>query len=295
MADEAVGATETLKAPSGSHAFPAASPDFLARLDTNVFKIESQSSEADKVSFLRLQAVVSETVSQYVYLEIGSHMGGTLLPYLLDPNCHKVISIDLRPQSQKDERARRFYYAPDAEGEMLARLKEAAGDLALTKVSTFDCDIKDVDPKALPTVHIALVDGEHTNTACFSDADCLLNVVNSDSIVVFHDANLVIDAILNFERMLSRMKLKHFLLFLPHCVAAIGLGKMAETVRDKLAAEGLDRAEYIASSQMGRWKAIALAMAQHEDANLRWEILKHSLRAGLKFRLTTLRRTLYRD
>jgi hypothetical protein len=91
------------------------------------------------------------------------------------------------------------------------------------------------------------------------------------------------------------MKIKHFLLFLPDCVAAIGLGKIAETVRDKLAPEGLDRAKYIASSQMGRRKAIALAMAQHEDANLRREILKHSLRAGLKFRIAMLRRMLSGD
>jgi hypothetical protein len=183
MANEAARATEILKVRSGSHAFPAEAHDFLARLYANVFKIESQSSQADKVSFLRLQAAVSETLSQYAYLEIGSYMGGTLLPYLLDPNCQRAISIDLRPESQKDERGRRFYYAANAEAEMLASLKEAAGDLALTKLSTFNCDIKDVDPKALPTVHIALVDGEHTNTACFSDADYLLNVVNSDSIL----------------------------------------------------------------------------------------------------------------
>jgi hypothetical protein len=295
MANEAVRDAETLKVRSGSHAFTAAAPDFLTQLDTNVFKIESQSSQADKVSFLRLQATISETFSQYVYLEIGSHMGGTLLPYLLDVNCDKAISIDLRPESQKDERGRRFYYATDAEAEMLTRLKEAAGDLTLKKVSTFNCDIKDLDPKALPTVHIALVDGEHTNAACFSDADCLLNVMNPDSILAFHDANLVIDAILNFERMLSRMKIEHFLRFLPDCVAAIGLGKMAETVRDKFAAVGLDRAEYVASSQTSRWKAIAFAMAQHEDPNLRREILKHSLRAGIKFRLATLRRMLSRD
>jgi hypothetical protein len=293
MANEAVRAT--LKMQSGSHPSTAAAPDFLTQLDTNVFKIESQSSQADKVSFLRLQATVSEIFSQYVYLEIGSHMGGTLLPYLLDPNCQKAISIDLRPLSQQDERGRRFHYAANGEAQMLARLKEAAGDLALKKVSTFNRDIKDVDPEALPTVHIALVDGEHTNAACFSDADCLLNAMNSDSILVFHDANLVIDAILNFERMLSRVKIEHFLLFLPDCVAAIGLGKTAETVRDKLAAEGFDRTEYIASSQVGRWKAIALAMAQHEDPNLRREILKHSLRAGVKSRLTMLRRMLSRD
>jgi hypothetical protein len=58
----------------------------ITSLDITLFDaIYSQSTPEDKLSFLMVQKAVRGLVSQYSYLEIGSHLGGTIQPYLVDP------------------------------------------------------------------------------------------------------------------------------------------------------------------------------------------------------------------
>ncbi|RUW34045.1 MULTISPECIES: class I SAM-dependent methyltransferase [unclassified Mesorhizobium] len=230
---------------------------FLEDLDTSVYSVESATSENDKRSLLRLQKLVSGSVAQYSYLEIGSDQGGSLVPILRDPNCAHVISVDLRPEKQPDERGTSFYYPLDGEARMLENLQRCLRPDELDRLTIFRCDICDVDVADVPNIDLALIDGEHTNTASFSDADRMLDFVNGDSVIAFHDSNLIDDAIQNFERMLSRLKIEHSTVLLPDNVGAIGLGKFAKTITEQLGPLSAPRSEFFADAQLKRWISVA--------------------------------------
>lgn len=230
---------------------------FLEDLDLSVFSVESATSENDKRSLLRLQKLVSGSVAQYSYLEIGSDQGGSLVPILRDQNCAHAISVDLRPEKQPDERGISFYYPLDGEARMLDNLRGCLRPDELDRLRIFRCDIRDVDVADVPKIDLALIDGEHTNTACFSDADRMLDFVNDDSVITFHDSNLIDDAIQNFERMLSRLKIDHSTVLLPDKVAAIGLGKFAKAITAQLGFLSAPRSDFFADAQLNRWISIA--------------------------------------
>ena len=83
--------------------------DRLAGLDISLFsQIPSQTTDADKRSLLAAQVTTRDSPDGYVYLEIGSHLGGSIQPHLLDPKCNKIYSIDKRPSVQPNERGRQF-------------------------------------------------------------------------------------------------------------------------------------------------------------------------------------------
>src|SRR5215207_9651998 len=90
-------------------------------LDLKLFsRIPSQSSDSDKRSLLAIQAAVRELRETYVYLEIGSYLGGRIQPYLPDDRCSKIYSIDKRPSVQEDARGLSFYYANNSTERMMA-------------------------------------------------------------------------------------------------------------------------------------------------------------------------------
>ena len=69
-------------------------------LDLSVFDlVPSQTSDAEKRSLLAVQRAVARRFGAYNYLEIGSHLGGSLQPHVRDPRCAHIDSIDLRPQT----------------------------------------------------------------------------------------------------------------------------------------------------------------------------------------------------
>ena len=77
----------------------------IKTLDLGLFeKISSQSSDDDKQSLLACQLATRELAGAYHYLEIGSYLGGSIQPHLLDRHCAKIYSIDKRPLNQPDER-----------------------------------------------------------------------------------------------------------------------------------------------------------------------------------------------
>ena len=71
-------------------------------LDLGLFaQITSQSTESDKRSLLAVQDAVREIVGpegKYNYLEIGSYLGGSIQPHLIDQRCERIFSIDKRPK-----------------------------------------------------------------------------------------------------------------------------------------------------------------------------------------------------
>ena len=58
----------------------------------------------------------------YKYLEIGSYLGGSLTPFLMDPACQLVLSIDDRGRVLPDERAINYDYTAVTTQSMLDNL-----------------------------------------------------------------------------------------------------------------------------------------------------------------------------
>ena len=181
-----------------------------------------------------LQAAVGR-LHKYTYLEVGSHLGGTLCPHLLDSRCAQAISIDPRPASQADERGRMFDYAENSTARMLAALSTRIPSEGLRKLITFDCDAAELRSQKLPEkVDLVLIDGEHTNRAAFRDFISVLPSVKDDGVIVFHDAQLIHDAIANIEAMLQFMDKSFYGCFALDNVYAMGLGSRAELVKETL-------------------------------------------------------------
>jgi len=132
---------------------------------------------------------IARASGSYSYLEIGSFLGGSLTPFLLDNACAMVLSIDDRGRVQPDERGIRFDYTGITTQSMLDRL--SGSGVASEKLKTFDGTID-----RLPDVHasafdLAFIDGEHTDEACFRDLLWTLPMMKPDSIIVFHDCSLI--------------------------------------------------------------------------------------------------------
>ncbi|WP_137929769.1 class I SAM-dependent methyltransferase [Mesorhizobium comanense] len=230
----------------------------IETLDIAVFRVETHSTPGDRASFLRVQNLARSVLGRYVYLEVGSHLGGSLFPHLIDPACGAVLSFDPRPTALPDERGEFIPYPENSTARMIAVLGEQLPASAMTKLTTFDSDVSAVLPEAASSkATLAFIDGVHTNQACFSDFVGVLKFMETDCIVCFHDANLIADAIINAERLLDHLGIAHETVFLPDTVAVIGLGAHASTVRDRLHPHSLERAAYLEHSQRKLWSHIA--------------------------------------
>ncbi|UCI17968.1 class I SAM-dependent methyltransferase [Mesorhizobium sp. B2-1-8] len=229
----------------------------IEKLDISIFKVKTETTLSDRKSFLRVQNFVRSVLGRYVYLEVGSHLGGSLFPHLIDPACEAVISIDPRPLMQPDERAQVFHYPENSTARMIATLSDWLPPEAMAKLATLDSDVSNVIPGTVKaSATHALIDGEHTNKACFSDFVGTLPLMKSDCVIAFHDANLIADAIMNAERLLDHLGIPHMTVFLPDTVAVMGLGSLASAVQDQLQPHALDRQTYLDRSQRQLWSQI---------------------------------------
>ncbi len=63
----------------------------IKALDISLFRhIASQTTSADRMSLLALQLATRDMWGDYSYLEIGSHLGGSIQPHLPDPKCKRI-------------------------------------------------------------------------------------------------------------------------------------------------------------------------------------------------------------
>ena len=91
-------------------------------IDTGLFAmIPSQTTDEDRRTLLSIQRFIRKN-GEYAYLEIGSHLGGTIQPHYLDPRCSLIYSIDKRPPFQPDERGRNFDYPDNSTEKMLENI-----------------------------------------------------------------------------------------------------------------------------------------------------------------------------
>ena len=211
----------------------------IARLDKNLFShVLSQSTDEDKKSLLALQAVIRQQLKQFVYLEIGSYKGGSLQPYVVDPQCSTILSIDPRPYTLPDSRGAEKYPENSTEG-MLRLLGQIPG-ANTKKIQTFDAGTDTLSAAAIQVQpDFCFVDGEHTDSAALRDAQFCLQVVKPDGLIAFHDANLIYGALDSFVKELQRTGRSFRAYILPDSVFVIELGTMnlcqTEPVRSCLA------------------------------------------------------------
>jgi hypothetical protein len=174
----------------------------INRLDLALFEhVPSQTTENERKALLALQSAL-RGLQSFVYLEIGSYLGGSLQPYLLDCRCTGVISIDSRTDAIVDVRGRKGSYGVSLD-DMLNGLKKIPG-ADLKKLHTINGSTDALSARDLPQrPDICFVDGEHTDTAVLTDARFCLSVMGENGLIVFHDANLVYGGIGTFVQELQ--------------------------------------------------------------------------------------------
>ncbi len=238
----------------------------IEAIDPGIFVLETQTSRNDRQSLLRLQRLTRKGNGDYCYLEIGSHLGGSLLPHLADSRCGSAISIDPRPAIQLDERGPMAVYPENSTQRMIDGLRRYLQDAELVKLQTFDADASSVPRTAVARpVHLALIDGEHTNVATVSDFLAIVPFLTDDAIVVFHDSNLIFDAISHIERILNFMRVPFQTMFLPDVVAAIGLRGAASALLSETSEVALPREQFVGSARRRLRASVAMdALVQND-------------------------------
>ncbi len=166
----------------------------IAALDTGLFeKITSQSTDTDKQTLLACQLAVRELKSSFSYLEIGSYLGGSIQPYILDVKCARVYSIDKRPETQPDARGYDWVYQNNSTQRMLELLKEVG---PTDKVTTIDGDTIEIKPTQVDEkIDLCFIDGEHTDEAVLRDFRFCLDVLAENGAIMFHDSQITYNGI----------------------------------------------------------------------------------------------------
>lgn len=195
--------------------------DRVCDLDTSLLgQIESQTTEPDRRSLLALHAAIAER-RPFDYLEIGSHLGGSLQALVADPRCRSIVSIDTRPLTQPDDRGDAAEYPENSTKRMLDLLASLS-DADLTKVKTFEQGTDQLEVASLPTrPAFCFVDAEHTRAAALRDARFCLEATTTDGVIAFHDSNVVMPGIEDFLAGLDR---PHHAFQMPDSVFVVELG-----------------------------------------------------------------------
>jgi hypothetical protein len=165
------------------------------------FPIESQTSLADKMFILASMAFVTKINKTYSYVEIGSYMGGSLTPFLMDSHCQRVLSIDDRGRQQPDERGVKYDYTGITHQTMIDNLQSHG--ISTDKLKTYDGSV-DVMPPLGEQFDLAFIDGEHTDVACVRDFLWLLPMMMSNSLIMFHDSYLIYKALRIIQLFLAK-------------------------------------------------------------------------------------------
>lgn len=169
----------------------------LRTLDLSLLRyIESETTAGDKRSLLALHRACRERFGSFTYLEIGSHLGGSLQSFIADPGCTAIVSIDPRPLSQPDERWSEPYRYPGNSTQRMLDLLARVPDAQLEKLETLEARTEDLTPGDIPAApHLCFIDGEHTVAAARRDADFCLEVVRRPGAIAFHDRAVIGPAI----------------------------------------------------------------------------------------------------
>lgn len=224
------------------HPFMPAPSDRIMALDITVFDtVPSQTRPGERRSLLALQRAIARKHDPYVYLEIGSYLGGSLQPHVLDPRCARIHSIDPRPDVAADDRAPGFQkvFSGNTTARMLENLARVDADAA-RRITTYESNAKAIDPRRIgERPHLAFIDGEHTREAVLGDFDFCAGVVRPGGIIAFHDFYIVAPAVMEICARLEREGREHLAARLEGSVFAIFLDPSLATgdeyLRDTIA------------------------------------------------------------
>jgi hypothetical protein len=197
----------------------------LARLDLSLFAaIPSQSTDGDRRSLLACQLAVRRRVSRYVYLEIGSHLGGSLQPHVQDPACGELHSIDTRPTVQPDARGVPFAYPDNSTERMLSGLARLDPTVR-ARVRCYDAPTRTLDPDRITAApHLCFIDGEHTDAAATADFAFCRRVLAPSGLILFHDASVIYNALWQIVEDLDRSGVSYRACALPDVIFAVEFG-----------------------------------------------------------------------
>jgi hypothetical protein len=234
--------------------------DKITSLDVGLFAaVPSQTCPEDRESLLRLQRCARRAGS-YVYLEIGSHLGGTLQPHLVDSRCSSIYSIDKRPLDQPDELLGVWHYPENSTARMLSGLQQAFPEASVKKIRTFDADARELDPRTfMPKPDFCFIDGEHTDQAVRSDFDFCLQVCNRNGIIGFHDANFVVGGLTRIKRQLTESRILFRGILLPRHVYVILLNDAIERFAEEIREAAQDEPRYM---RKARWALLKTRIAR---------------------------------
>ncbi len=261
----------------------------IEAIDPETFLLESQTTWNDRQSLLRLQRLVRHRYADYCYLEIGSHLGGSLLPHLADHRCGWAVSIDPRPAVMPDERGPEVQYQENSTQRMVDGLLRHLPRASLAKLQTFDLNASAVPLAAVTrTAQLALIDGEHTNVATVSDFLSIIRFLANDAIVAFHDSNFIFDAITHIEQFLNHSGVPCQTVFLPDHVAAIALRGMSEILLSELSGITLQRDHFTASARRLLKVSVAIDVLDRNDMGFMFPV-KRIVRAALRKHLPLVR------
>jgi hypothetical protein len=181
--------------------------DRIELLDLTLFdSIQSQTSAGDRSSLLAIQRAVAKKNKEYTYLEIGSHLGGSIQPHLIDDRCKRIYSIDPRPLQQPDDRSHGHveYYDDNSSEKMIALLRNISGG-DVDKIDCIELNASEIDPKKIENrPELAFIDGEHSKAAVLSDFLFCDEVVSERGTILFHDFFIIFPALFEICRILDR-------------------------------------------------------------------------------------------
>ena len=193
-------------------------------LDVSLYEmIPSLTLKSEQRALLAVQRATVGRRDRYAYLEIGSHLGGTIQPHLVDSRCKRIYSVDPRPHSQPDDRSPGFIdtYEGNSTERMLELLQMIDAEES-KKIKCFEVDASKIDLRRINVnPDIAFIDGEHTKSAVLSDFLFCDRVVRPDGTIVFHDFGIVYPAIFDICRQLRRKRREYTAVKLENEVFAI--------------------------------------------------------------------------
>lgn len=195
----------------------------ISNLDLKIFnKIESQSTENDKQTLLACQLAIRELTGKYNYLEIGSYLGGTIQPHLLDAKCELIYSIDKRPLFMPDNRGVGYTYLSNSTARMLDLLGEI---MPTDKIRTIDGDTRQMSSTIIKEkIQLCFIDGEHTDDAVYSDFRFCLDVLDKNGAIIFHDLPVIYNAVADCINYLKINGIKFRAYGLPDVVFVVEIG-----------------------------------------------------------------------
>lgn len=205
--------------------------DRVAALDTELFAhIVSAATDDDRKSLLAIHNGVATRCGRFSYLEIGSHLGGSLQAVIADPRCTKIVSIDSRTRWVPDDRPGGLpsEYV-DNTTEQMRSLLAGVPNADMSKLETVDKSTGDLSPGRFARPDLCFIDGEHTYVAALRDARFCRRTMQGEGIMAFHDFIIVERAIRDFLRETPRPRRGYLLL---NGVFVVELGAMRSLLSD---------------------------------------------------------------